>query len=59
MKKIINIAVIGGGYNSTISGTNNQQYSCSKTLNSGFFSKDKNKNIKNSSLYFFTKDSTT
>jgi predicted dehydrogenase len=58
MKKIINIAVIGGGYNSTISGTHLKSILATGKykVSCGFFSKDKNKNIKNSSLYGLDKN---
>ena len=58
MKKIINLAVIGGGYNSTIGSTHLKSILATGKykISCGFFSKDKKKNQKNLTLYGLDKD---
>ena len=58
MKRIINLAVIGGGYNSTIGSTHLKSILATGKykIRCGFFSKDKNKNKKNLILYGLAKD---
>lgn len=58
MTKMINLAIIGGGYDSTISDTHRKSILASGKykISCGFFSRNKSKNQKNMSLYKLDKN---